>query len=128
MFPLPFHLGHYQTFSLEVFASAIQERDADRIIAAYAPDAIVHLLDPDHPPQSPRTLTGRAALASWIRDICSPDVTHRVVDLVDAGDMVSFTDQARYRPGTQEWSISVAAIDDGLIVRQRMLSVWDGWD
>lgn len=117
-----------EVFSLAALARAIEARDADFQIPLYADDADVQVVDPDHPPRSPMNLRGKRAIASWIRDICSLNMTHHVVDLVDAGDTVAFSEEGRYRDGTKVLSTSTVTVKDGLIRRQRVVLVWDGWD
>jgi hypothetical protein len=41
---------------------------------------------------------------------------------------VSFTEEGRYRDGAQVWSMSTVQLERGLIVRQRVVLVWDGLD
>jgi hypothetical protein len=115
-------------FSLGLLAEAIERRDADSQIVLYAQNATVQVFAPDHPPQSPMVLRGKPAIASWIHDLCSINMTHQVVDLVDGFEMVAFTEEGRYKDGTRVVSTSTAAVLDGLITRQRVVLVWDGWD
>ncbi len=128
VFPLPSDFADPAGFQLWAFARAIEECDAEAQIRAYAERATLLVVDPDHPPRAPTTLTGKDEIASWIRDICSLRMTHRVVDLVDGGHLVAFTEHGRHRDGTQVLSTATAAIRAGLITRERVVMVWDGWD
>jgi hypothetical protein len=118
------HVG----FSLTTLAEAIERRDADTQIDLYAQNATVQVFAPDHPPQSPMVLRGKPSIASWIHDLCSINMTHQVVDMVDGFEMIAFTEEGRYKDGTQVVSTSTAVVVDGLITRQRVVLVWDGFD
>ena len=115
-------------FSLTRLISAIEARDADAQIPMYADHAEVQVVDPHHPPRSPMMLRGQRAIASWICDVCSLNMTHRVVEIVTSGDMVAFTEEGRYRDGAKVVSTSIVAVADGRINRQRVVLVWDELD
>jgi len=115
-------------FCLSRLISAIEARDADAQIPMYARHAEVQVVDPHHPPRSPMTLRGQRAIASWISDVCSLNMTHRVVDVIRSPEMVAFTEEGRYRDGAQVVSTSIVTIGDGLIDRQRVVLVWDELD
>lgn len=115
-------------FDLAVWWQAIESRDSAAQIPLYAEDAVVTVVNPDHPPRAPIVFRSRKAIASWIEDICGLNMTHRVVDVVDGGDRISFTEEGRYRDGAQVWSMSTVFLKDGFIARQRAVLVWDGLD
>ena len=115
-------------FSLDTLVRAIEARDAAAQIPLYAEHAEVQVIDPHHPPRAPMTLRGKRAIASWITDICSLNMSHRVVDLVEGGSLVAFTEEGRYRDGARVLSTSTAVIKHGQIARQRIVLVWDELD
>jgi hypothetical protein len=115
-------------FSLDTLVRAIEARDAAAQIPLYAEHAEVQVIDPHHPPRAPMTLRGKRAIASWITDICSLNMSHRVVDLVEGGTLVAFTEEGRYRDGGKVLSTSTAVIEKGRITRQRVVLVWDDLD
>src|SRR6516225_2887819 len=57
---------------------AIEGRKASALSGLYADDAIVQVIDRDHPPSNPRSLKGRSAIAAYFEDVCGRDMTHRV--------------------------------------------------
>ena len=126
--PRPFNLAEQHTLHLRILIDAIERGDPEAQIRAYADRAALRLIDPDHPPRSPKLLTGKAEIAAWIRDVCSLRMTHRIVDIVNAGPLVAFTDEMRDRHGTQMVSTTTVTIKHDLIVQQRVILVWDGWD
>lgn len=113
---------------LATLVSAIEARDADALIRLYADDAHVLVVDPHHPPRRPMTLQGTQAVTAWIRDNCSLNITHHIVEQINAGDMIAFTDEGRYPDDAQVWSTSTATVQDGLITQQRVVLVWDDID
>ena len=116
------------SFDLAVWWEAIETRDAATQIPLYADKAVVTVVNPDHTPRSPLRFSSKKAIAAWIEDICALNMTHSVVDVVDGGQRVSFTEEGRYRDGAQVWSMSTVQLEHGLIVRQRVVLVWDGLD
>jgi len=107
------------------FVAAIEARDADTLAAAYAEDAVVTLLDRDHPPSAPLTLTGREAIHEWYRDVCGRNVDHRVPVLVQDGGGFAFEEQCQYADGGRVVCVAVATVVDGLISRQTGSQTWD---
>jgi hypothetical protein len=116
------------TFCVEALVSAIEAGDAAAQIPLYADSAEVVVIDPHHPPRAAMTLRGKAAIALWITDLCSINMTHRVVDLVLGTDRMAFTEEGRYRDGAGVVSTSTLHLSRGLITRQRVVLVWDDLD
>ena len=116
------------SLDLNLWWKAIESRDAASQIPLYADKAVVTVVNPDHTPRFPLRFSTRKSIASWIEDLCGLNMTHRVVDVVDGGDRVSFTEEGRYRDGAQVWSMSTVQLEHGLITRQRVVLVWDGLD
>jgi hypothetical protein len=115
-------------FDVDALFKAIETADAGAQIPLYAEQAEVQVIDPHHPPRSPMTLRGRRAIAGWITDLCSIQMSHRVVDVVNGGDQVAFTEEGRYRDGAMVVSTSTLRLRGGLILRQRVVLVWDDLD
>jgi ketosteroid isomerase-like protein len=107
------------------FAAAIENRDADTLAAAYAEDAVVTLLDRDHPPSAPMVLTGRVAIHAWYSDVCARNIDHRVPGLVADGGGFAFEEQCTYPEGNRVVCLAVASVTDGLITRQTGSQSWD---
>jgi hypothetical protein len=113
------------TFDTTAFATAVQQRDADALLAAYADDAVITLLDRDHPPASPTTYTGRAEIEQYLRDVCAREMEHDVPRIVSNADVLAFEERCRYPDGVGVCCIATAELDDGRIVRQTGVQVWD---
>jgi hypothetical protein len=115
-------------FKVEALLEAIEAADASAQIPMYADEAEVQVINPHHPPRAPMTLRGKKAIAAWITDICSINMTHRVVDLVQGGELIAFTEEGRYRDGARVVSTSTLELRRGQIRRQRVVLVWDDLD
>jgi hypothetical protein len=112
------------TLDLAELARAIESRDADGIIARYADDATLTVLDHDHPPSGPQVYAGRAAIADYYRDVCGRNIAHEVRDAVGSPSGLAFAQFCRYPDGTQVVCATVAAVRDGLIQQQTAVQTW----
>ena len=112
------------TLDLSGLARAIESRDADAIVARYAPDAVLTVLDEEHPPSRPQIYAGRAAIADYYRDVCGRNIAHEVRDAVGTATGLAFTQFCRYPDGAQVVCATVAAVHDGLIERQTAVQTW----
>jgi ketosteroid isomerase-like protein len=106
-------------------SQAIENRDADRIIAWYADDAVLTVLDHDHPPAAPLVLAGAEAIAAYYRDVCGRNIRHEVRDLVITADGLAYAQHCRYPDGAGVVCTTIAALSDGRIRRQTAVQVWD---
>ena len=106
--------------------AAIENRDADGISAWYAEDAVLTVLDRDHPPSAPGVHTGRAAIHAYYQDVCGRDIAHEVRDAIATADGLAFTQHCRYPDGTAVLCTTVAGVRGGKIRHQTAVQVWDG--
>jgi len=113
-------------FDLGAFKRAIEERDAAGLIAHYAHDAEVRLVDRDHPPSAPRVLSGKQEIRGWIEDVCDRDMTHRVEQQVMSRDRAAFTEACRYPDGTTVLCLAMLELSAGQVARQTAVQAWDG--
>ena len=110
---------------IEALARAIEQRDAEGQLAAYADDAVLTVVDSDHPPSRPTMLRGRDAIAAHLRDVCRRDLTHRVEHAVAAGDRAALTVACEYPDGTRVLCAATLVLDGGRVTRQRTVQAWD---
>jgi hypothetical protein len=96
------------------------------VLAWYAEDATLTLVDRDHPPSAPTVLTGRARIGDYYRDICGRNMDHRVRDAVATADRLAYAQHRRYPDGTRVLCVTVAAVRDGKISSQTATQAWDG--
>lgn len=112
-------------FDLEALKRAIEHRDAEAIVALYAPDAEVIMVDQLHPPSSPRRLSGIDEIRAMIEDVCGRDITHEVTRAVSSPQGAAYTEACRYGDGTRVLSSSMLDVQGGRIVRQEEVQAWD---
>ena len=113
------------TFDTEALRRAEEGADAEGLLALIADDAVIESIDSEHPPSSPLVLRGKDEIGTFLRDVASRDMKHRVDGLVQQGDVVAFTVNCEYPDGTRVLCMASARIADGKIVRQTNLQAWD---
>lgn len=113
------------TIDLDQLAHAIEARDADAQLAAYAPDAVFENVDQEHPPSRPTIVRGRDAIAELLRDVASRDMEHHVSDAIVSGDRGALRVDCRYPDGTRVACVATLELRDGLITRHRQVQTWD---
>jgi len=105
--------------------TAIEGRNAAGLIALYADDAVMRIIDRDNPPSRPRELKGRGAIAAFYDDVCSRAMTHKVENGVSDGRRLAFTQACAYPDGTRVFCSAMIEIADGKIARQTNVQAWD---
>jgi len=105
--------------------TAIEGRNAAGLIALYADDAVMRIIDRDNPPSRPRELKGRGAIAAFYDDVCSRAMTHKVENGVSDGRRIAFTQACAYPDGTRVFCSAMIEIADGKIARQTNVQAWD---
>jgi ketosteroid isomerase-like protein len=110
---------------IAALTEAITSRDAEGVVAWYTDDAVLTVVDRDHPPTSPATFEGKAAVTAYFTDICGRHLEHAVQDLVQTTTGLAFTQDCRYPDGTRVLCATVAQVEDGRIRRQTVVQAWD---
>lgn len=105
---------------------AIESRDSTALAGFYADDAVMRIIDQDHPPSSPREVKGRPAIAAYYEDVCGRAMTHAVENGIGGGDRIAFTQSCRYPDGTQVFCSATIEVASGKIARQTTVQAWDG--
>src|SRR5437588_11777503 len=113
------------TFDLDRFARAAEERDASTQLSMYGPDATVTVADRISQPGSPRVLSTREDIKSWLEDTYSRDMTHSVGHRVKDDAGAAYIQACRYPDGTNVLCATVLELDAGLIAGQTVVQVWD---
>jgi ketosteroid isomerase-like protein len=114
------------TVAVDTLKAAIEGRDAASLIALYADDAVMRIIDRDNPPSRPRELKGRTAIAAFYDDVCSRAMTHKVETGVADGRRLAFTQACAYPDGTRVFCSAMIEIEAGKIARQTNIQAWDG--
>lgn len=105
--------------------SAIEARDAETLSALYADNAVITIIDRDHPPSAPMLISGRAAINEYCADICGRNMTHAVETAVADDSHLAFTERCAYPDGTRVFCSAMLETAGGRIQRQVALQVWD---
>ena len=113
------------TTEMHTLSEAIEARDAEGVLAWYAPGAVLTVLDRDHPPAAPLVLSGLDQIGAYYRDVCGRNIEHRVRDAVRTSDGLAYTQHCRYPDGLGVICATVAVLDDGKIKTQTAIQVWD---
>lgn len=112
-------------FDTEALRRGIEHRDADALLALYAPDAEYLVVDRDNPPSKPLSLRGRDAIGAYLRDVCGRDMTHRLTHVVADAEQAAFLQSCAYPDETRVLCAAVLELRDGRIVRQTGVQAWD---
>lgn len=113
------------TTSIDALRQASEQRNAELLISMYADNAVMQIVDKNNPPSSPLTLRGKQAIAEFLKDICSRDMTHQVIDEVVGKDRISFNEACQYASGERVLAASVLDLQNGKIVRHVTVEAWD---
>ena len=105
---------------------AIENREAATLVAFYADDAVMRIIDRENPPSRPREIKGRSAIADYYNDVCGRAMTHEVeAGVADAGRL-AFTQACAYPDGTRVFCSAMLELGEGRIMRQTTVQAWDG--
>jgi SnoaL-like domain len=113
------------TLDIAGLSAAIEGRDADGILAWYAEDSTLSVLDRDHPPAAPAVYQGLDAIGAYYREVCGRNIAHQVRDAVATADGLGFTQHCSYPDGTTVLCATIATVQAGKIHRQTAVQVWD---
>lgn len=109
----------------EALRHAIEDLDADALIALYADDAEMRIVNKNCPPNMASLLIGKDSIAEMLRDVCGRAMTHRTENEVLGEDRIAFNEACEYPDGTKVLAAITADLRDGKIVRQVSVEVWD---
>jgi ketosteroid isomerase-like protein len=113
------------TFDVAALRRAFSDRDSDALLALYADDASIELVDAEHPPSQPRRIEGREAIGAHIRDVFGRDLVHEL-DIVAVGDgALGYSLRCAYSDGTRVLCAGTSELRDGKIVREVGVQAWD---
>jgi hypothetical protein len=104
---------------------AIEGRDAKALASLYDEHAVLRIIDREHPPSKPRQLNGRAEIASYYDDVCGRAMSHHIETGVTDGKGLAFTQACTYPDGAKVFCAAMLELNDGRIVRQTAVQVWD---
>lgn len=105
---------------------AIESRDSAALVAFYADNAVMRIVDRDNPPSRPREIKGRSAIAEYYRDVCGRAMTHHIEAGVADTNHLAFTQACVYPDGTRVLALAMLELAQGSITRQTTVQAWDG--
>lgn len=113
------------SFDAAALRRAYSGRDADSLLAHYADDAMVELVDAQNMPSQPRRLEGKDAIRAHFEDVLARDMTHEVDIVADAGDAIGYVLRCAYPDGTRVVCSATSQLRDGKIEREVVVQAWD---
>jgi len=113
------------SIGINEFKHAIESRNAAELLALYADDAVMRIIDRDNPPSRPRELAGRPAIGAFYDDVCSRAMTHKVEAGVADGQRLAFTEACEYPDGKRVFCSAMIELANGKIARQTNVQAWD---
>ncbi|WP_317446841.1 nuclear transport factor 2 family protein [Streptomyces collinus] len=112
-------------FDTEMLRRAVEGTTGNSLLALYADDAEIRIVDRNSQPSHPKVLHGRGQIAEMLDDIYSRDMTHRLDRCVVQGDHAAFTETCQYGDGTRVLAESMISLRDGKIAEQILIQAWD---
>ncbi|MBR0682341.1 nuclear transport factor 2 family protein [Roseomonas eburnea] len=112
-------------FDLAALKRALEQSDADSLLALYDEDAEMEIIDRNRPPSAPLRLVGRPAIAAFWRDVCARDMTHAVGEAVSDAHRAAFVERCAYPDGCHVVSAMTLELRDGRIRRHLTVQAWD---
>jgi ketosteroid isomerase-like protein len=113
------------TIDVDALRRAYANRSVDGLLALYAQDASVEIVDAVHPPSHPHRLSGREALRAHFEDVFARDMSHVADIVVATPDALGLSLRCTYADGTKVVCAVTAVLRDGLIVREVGVQAWD---
>jgi ketosteroid isomerase-like protein len=113
------------TIDMPTLRAAIEQGDEASLVALYADDATLTIVDHDRPPSKPTVLTGTPAIAEYYHDVCGRAMTHNVEQAIVGDDGIAFTEACRYPDGMSVLSSNLLEVRNGKIARHTLVQAWD---
>jgi len=104
---------------------AIETRNAGMLSGFYADDAVLRIIDRNHPPSRPQVVSGREAIGTYWNDVCGRAMTHDVAQSVADGNALAFSETCTYPDGVKVACLAMIELERGKIARQTVVQAWD---
>jgi YD repeat-containing protein len=111
---------------VDAFGRAIEQRDVDGQLRHYADDAVIEIVDREHPPSEPQRISGREEIRAYLDDISGRDMTHTVRHALAGDDAAALWVDCRYPDGTRVKCAGAFVVREGKVVWQDIVQEWDG--
>lgn len=113
------------TVDLTTLRNVIESSDEAGVVALYADDAELTIVDRNSTPSKPKVLAGKPAVATYYHDMCARALTHRIEQAVVGQDGIAFIEACRYPDGLRVLSSNLLQLRDGKIARHSLVQAWD---
>jgi hypothetical protein len=111
--------------ALEALRAGYRERDAAKVMSAYAEDIESTIVNRNNPPARPLVLRGHVELRKMVDDICSREMTHEIVAMTTGPGAIAYRVNCRYPDGCNVVGVYLATVKDGRIVSEFSVDCWD---
>ena len=112
-------------FDTTALREGIEHQDAEKLLALYAEDAELRMVDHKTQPSHPLVMHGRSEISAMLADVYGREMTHKLEQVLVQGDHVAFMESCLYPDGVKVLCTSVADLRDGRIVEQTSIQAWD---
>ncbi|GAA2131776.1 nuclear transport factor 2 family protein [Kitasatospora kazusensis] len=112
-------------FDTEALREGIEASKASMLLALYADDAEMRMIDHRSQPSHPMVAHGRTEITAVLSDVYSRDMTHKLEQVVVDGDHVAWMESCEYPDGTKVLCTAMADLRDGKIIDQTAVQAWD---
>ncbi|GAA1393488.1 nuclear transport factor 2 family protein [Kitasatospora putterlickiae] len=112
-------------FDVRALREGIERADARTLLALYADDAELRVVDRKTQPSHPLVMHGRDEIGAMLDDRYGREMTHTLEQVVVQADRLAFLESCRYPDGVRVLVSSTAALRDGRIVDQTSVQAWD---
>ncbi|MFF8772748.1 nuclear transport factor 2 family protein [Kitasatospora sp. NPDC015120] len=112
-------------FDVRALREGIERADAGALLALYADDAELRVVDRKTQPSHPLVMHGRAEIGAMLDDLYGREMSHTLEQVVVQEDRLAFLESCRYPDGVRVLVSSTAELRDGRIADQTSVQVWD---
>ncbi|GAA2777115.1 nuclear transport factor 2 family protein [Kitasatospora sp. CM 4170] len=112
-------------FDTDALREGIERSDAEALLALYADDAELRVVDRKTQPSHPLVMHGREEIAAMLDDLYGREMTHKLERAVVQDDHLAFLESCLYPDGIRVLMSSMADLRDGRIVDQTSIQAWD---
>ncbi|MFB7474989.1 nuclear transport factor 2 family protein [Kitasatospora sp. NPDC056184] len=112
-------------FDVRALREGIERADARALLALYADDAELRVVDRKTQPSHPLVMHGRDEIGAMLDDLYAREMSHTLEQVVVQTDRLAFLESCRYPDGIRVLVSSTAELRDGRIVDQTSVQAWD---
>ncbi|MGW0765691.1 nuclear transport factor 2 family protein [Streptomyces sp. NPDC002676] len=112
-------------FTTETLRRAIEGTTGNSLLALYADDAEIRIIDHNSQPSHPKIVHGRSEIAELLDDIYRRDMTHKLDQCIIQGDRAAFSESCQYGDGNRVLAESMVTLRNGKIAEQILIQAWD---